>query len=111
MVPVRLVDVQLCSKVSSDTSFVSAYIDRAFAGNNAATAVGANAGTNAGRPGRNAKGARPRVISRHFYPSVEARKLAARETIAELERRQKLTAQMIDELKVRPPPRPSMLLC
>lgn len=72
--------------------------DDVHAGNNAA--AGAKAGTNAAQAGRKAKGVRPRVISRHFYPSVESRKLATRETIAELERRQKLTAQMIDELKV-----------
>ncbi|KAI0642411.1 hypothetical protein C8Q79DRAFT_1003269 [Trametes meyenii] len=69
---------------------------------NAAAGAGAkgsnNAATGAGRGANrqaNAMADEHRVFSRHFYPTVKARE----EAIAELEKRQKLTAQLIDELK------------
>ena len=66
----------------------------------AAAAATTTAAASTGKGGNNAAaqaGGRHRVMSRHFYPSVKAREAA----VAELERRQKLTAQLIDELKVR----------
>ena len=73
-------------------------VSQASAANTKATGKGAN--NAAGKGANNAAaqaGGRHRVMSRHFYPSVKAREAA----VAELERRQKLTAQLIDELKVR----------
>ncbi|KAI0630658.1 hypothetical protein C8Q77DRAFT_1219566 [Trametes polyzona] len=70
------------------------------------TGRGANRGGNNSAAGKNnaaaaAAGQRNHMVhenlvfSRHFYPTMKARE----EAIAELEKRQKLTAQLIDELK------------
>jgi RecA/RadA recombinase len=56
--------------------------------------------TTKGAGRQKAKAAVDRVISRHFFPSVKAREGATRDVVADLERRQKITAQMLDELKV-----------
>ncbi|KAI0351353.1 hypothetical protein OH77DRAFT_1411246 [Trametes cingulata] len=62
----------------------------------AAAGTGAgNAAANSGKTAKKQKAAKTPVFSRHFYPTMKARE----EAIAELEKRQKLTAQLIDELK------------
>ncbi|RPD63022.1 hypothetical protein L226DRAFT_565196 [Lentinus tigrinus ALCF2SS1-7] len=58
-------------------------------GNNNASTTGKTTGK------KTMKNNKARVYSRFFYPTMAARE----EAVAELERRQKLTAQLIDELK------------
>ncbi|KAI0676010.1 hypothetical protein C8Q78DRAFT_1007647 [Trametes maxima] len=67
-------------------------------GSKASGAKGSNnaaAGNRGGNRQANAMADERRVYSRHFFPTVKARE----EAIAELEKRQKLTAQLIDEIK------------
>ncbi|EIW58129.1 uncharacterized protein TRAVEDRAFT_123691 [Trametes versicolor FP-101664 SS1] len=74
----------------------------ATAGTGAAATTTAKTATSTKKAGKGNKAAaaaagqrNAKVYGRHFYPTVKARE----EAIAELERRQKLTAQLIDEIK------------
>ena len=81
------------------------------AGGKAAAAAGGKVAATAGKAAKGAKAAkaaRDVVRSRHFFPSLSARRQAIDDLVAKREamdaeilaKRQKLTAQLIDELKV-----------
>ncbi|KAI0364672.1 hypothetical protein BV20DRAFT_824946 [Pilatotrama ljubarskyi] len=76
-----------CVAVAQDTTTTGAA--GSGAGNAASTSSGKTSAKKQKTTGKTT------VFSRHFYPTMKARE----EAIAELEKRQKLTAQLIDELK------------